>query len=317
MICIRTDDFDFSTPFGACVQEYLRDHSLCAGSRRKFLAECGEFAGFVQARQGRPCQVDDLQRGTLHDWMDHLAESLASATVNSKRSSLVALANWAADCSRIPPVRKIKKLVEGRDPPVGWSLEDFQRILEAAVSEPGLWCGVPAALHWRAGLLVVWDTAVRFGELWQADLADVDLARRRWRVPYANRKGRREGRIYELSEQTCDAIRATLTPEDALFDNPRTRLWPFPWRKETAWRHFGRILRRAGLPDDRHRKWHAIRRTSESYAAATLGKTAAAEAVGHSLAVAERHYLLKDILRPPALIDGLPRPMVATFRIVG
>lgn len=42
------------------------------------------------------------------------------------------------------------------------------------------------------------------------------------------------------------------------------------------------ILKPAGLPNDRKRKFHAIRKTVATYVAATRGKEAARDALGHS-----------------------------------
>lgn len=64
---------------------------------------------------------------------------------------------------------------------------------------------------------------------------------------------------------------------------------------------------RRGLPSGRRWKFHCLRRSSESHAAAVLGVAATAEIVGHSEAVARRHYIAPSVVQPKALIDVLPR----------
>lgn len=287
---------------------YCRARTLAPGSRQQLAIATRQFERWYLEYRGRPPRPADLDRDALHDWMDALNDTgRAAPTINSKRAALLSLANFAADAGLTEPTRRVKRMTEGEDPPTAWSLAEFERLLWSARAEPGDWSGVPAGVCWEFGLLCIWDTGARFHELWAATTAHLNLTDGTWLVPATHRKGRRRGRLYHLAADTCAAIGATL-------DTPRERLWPFPYGRRQVWVHWDRILDRAGLPTGRRFKWHCVRRTAESHAAAERGPSWAAEAVGHTEAVARRHYLAPSIFKTPTLADCLPRP-TATPRL--
>jgi hypothetical protein len=88
-------------------------------------------------------------------------------------------------------------------------------------------------------------------------------------------------------------------------------LFPFPHGDRRLWEHLKAILRAAGLPADRTHMFHCFRRSTESYAAAARGIQWAADAIGHSAAVAKRSYVARAIAPGPKLIDAIPRPDTA------
>lgn len=293
-----------TTDLSSLLAEYRRDRTIQPGSFQQLTISARRFAAWHQTACGRPPVVGDLTRANIHQWMEWLLQppwSLAPATVNRKRTAMVCLANFADEAGAIVSPRKVKRLTEGNDPPTGWSLSEFDKLLWAARVEAADWDGVPAGDCWDFGLRMIWDSGARFSELWLALVEHVDLAAGTWLVPAVNRKGKKAGRLYELAADTVEAIGRTL-------DVPRKRLWPFPWGKRQVWVHWNRILARAGLVPSRKAKWHCVRRTAESHAAARRGKEWAAEAVGHSLAVAKRHYLAPSIVKTPSLSEALPRP---------
>lgn len=279
---------------------YKRSHTLGTDSFAQLGIAAGQFATWFAEEYERPASIADLERATVHDWMDDLAEDLAAATVNTKRAQLLALWGEAAEQKLVPPPWRVKRFDPGEEPPNAWSLDEFARLLHAAGDEPGGWDGIPAGLCWEMGLLLVYDTAARFGELWKARASDVNLEAGTWTVPARNTKTRR-GRIYPLTHSLAVLRSAAGVGE-------RERLWPFPFGKRQSYVHWDRILARAGLPAGRRQKWHCLRRTAESHAAAAKGPRWAAEAVGHTEAVARRHYLSPTIVATPAVGSVLPAP---------
>ncbi|NLG44806.1 MAG: hypothetical protein GX547_16310 [Phycisphaerae bacterium] len=296
-----------SDSLAALLAEYRRDRTLATSSFQQLEIAVNKFAAWHATTCNRPAVISDLTRANLHDWMDALAkppDELANPTINRKRGAVLSLANFAADdLGLIPAMRRPKRLVEGTDPPIAWTLSEFDRLLWSAGLETAEWeDGANAGDCWSFGFRMIWDSGARFEELWSAKTAHVDFDQATWFVQHGHRKGKRQGRLYALAPDTLDAIKATLTTP------PRERLWPFPWKKRQVWIHWDRILLRAGLPSGRTAKWHCIRKTAESHAAAQRGAAWAAEAVGHSEAVARRHYLAPSIVPTPSLSDCLPRP---------
>lgn len=298
--------------------EYLRERPISAGSVGQLRVALNSFERFIaRPVPGGPAgaTLAQLNRSKLLDWRNaRRAAGRRPATINSQVGSLLALWNFAAERGAIAPPPRIRHLVEGLDPPAAWTLEQFGRIVEAARRAPGKIDGVPAALVWEIALAVLWDTACRVGEVFWAEVAEIDLEQRTWSVPAAKRKGGRVGKLYRLHPDTIALIRASLGA-------PRRWLLPFPSRGaarpiDTFRRRFRRIVQAAGLPADRRHLFHCIRRTAESHAAAARGIAWAAEAVGHGESVARRHYIAPSIVAPPALIDALPRPPAPALRVM-
>jgi len=252
---------------------------------------------------GASVRLTDLQRKTVIEWMRWLRDGPPprSATVNSKRRAILTLWRHAAAAELIEPPPEVPCLREPTRLPVAWSLDEVARILAACDRQTGRWEHVPTRMYWRLIVLLIWDTGCRIGEVLKAKLEEVDLQRRTWHVPAENTKGRRCDRLYRLHSETIDLIRRTVPPS-------RKRLVPYPYRHRQIWVEFGEILRDAGLPDDRRHKFHALRRTAESYAAAARGIGWAAAAVGHSPAVARKSYVNPLVAPGPSLAEVLPRP---------
>lgn len=271
--------------------------NMTAGSAEQIRVSLGLFDRWL----GRPATFADLSKESLLAWMRWLAESRAPATVNSKRAALLALWNQATEDGLCVPSSRIPKAREPRRLPIAWTLGEVESILHAADKLSGTWNGISVALAWRVAFLVFWDTGCRLRTVLKAELRHVDVGARTLYVPAEHVKGRRADRMFLLHEQTVAAIGESLP-------SSRKMLFPFPFGRRQIWQHLKRILRAAGLPCDRRRMFHCFRRSAESHAAASRGIEFAAAAIGHGVEVARRSYVSPLICRPPALIDGLPRP---------
>jgi integrase len=250
-----------------------------------------------------PVPLSLLDRNFLIDWMRWLSKDRAPATVNRKRGAVYSVWSYAAELGLCHPPGRIPRLNEPQRIPVTWSLEEVDRIFAACGRLTGEWSGVPVSLCWKICLLVFWDTGCRLGTTLKAELRHVDLRRGLLFAPAENIKGRRRDRLFRLHAQTVAMIGRSL-PSD------RKLLFPFPWVRKQVWYHLRKILVAAGLPADRSRMFHCIRRTAESYAAAERGIQWAADAVGHTVDVARRSYVSPLVAPGPALIEALPRPQV-------
>lgn len=71
------------------------------------------------------------------------------------------------------------------------------------------------------------------------------------------------------------------------------------------WHDLGRICERAGLPNDRSSKFHRVRKTTASYAAA--GGLDPQKVMDHASPLTTRRYLDPRIVRQPEATDVLPK----------
>jgi len=258
---------------------------------------------------GRQALLSDLTKLPLLGFVRSVAERTSARTANNRRCGLLVLWNSAADSGLIPPPpRRLPKCREPERMPIAWTLDELNRILAACEAERGVWDGMKVSDAWRVAITVCWDTACRRGELLAALLTDVDLGRGQWHVEAENRKGKRADKLYVLHPDTVALIRATWTE--------RGKLFPYPFGAAQAPRHLGRIIKRAGLPVNGKRKFHCLRKTAESHAAAKMGIEWAARCVGHSPEVARKFYISPMVCRAPALIEALPRPMAVRLRVI-
>ncbi len=279
---------------------YLRERpDFAPGSAKQIRSAVNLYSRWLR----HSATFQDLSRDSLLSWMQWLRDGRSPATVNSKRRAIVTLWREAAEQGFCEPPPKIPQLREPRRIPVAWTITELEQIFAASNELMGTWQGVPVGLCWRIALLIFWDTGCRLAAVLGARLSDVDLEARTLYVPAEHIKGRRADRIFRLHPQTMGTIRESLP-------SSREKLFPYPYSPHRIWRYLKRILRSAGLPDDRKRMFHCLRRTAESYAARERGIEWAAAAVGHSVEVAKASYISPTIYRPPALIEALPRPRI-------
>jgi len=266
---------------------------------------CGrtlELYGFTIAAYreflGHEPTLDDLEELSVARFLAHRVRDRAPATAAKDRSQLRALWEFAARrrlldrWPQIPLVRVPERI------PEAWMTDEFCRILASAAQERVRYDGTPAALIWRALLLVCYDTAERIGAAlplkWSAVRGRLILFRAE------DRKGRRRDILREIGEETqaaLDAIRGDRGPEDHVFPWPRGRSY--------LWKRLGIILKRAGLPATRRDKFHKIRKTTASYYAAA-GHSAQA-LLDHADPATTKKYLDPRIVRSTAAPDVIPK----------
>jgi integrase len=263
------------------------------------------------SQTGRPSPVPmhDLTRNLVIDWMTWLGDDKTRApkTVNNKRGDVLTLWREANRQGKCGPAEEVRKMPEPKRQPVAWKLAEIEAIFAACNRLSGYWEGVRVSLAWKVGFLLFWDTGCRLDEMFLAEIAHLRMGDKSLFVPAEHRKGKRADRVYPLHAQTLDVIAASLSA-------PRKKIFPFPFKRRQIWSHLKKILRAAGLPDDRAHMFHCLRRSAESYAALDKGIVWAAEAIGHSVEVARKHYVSSAIAPGPRLIDGLPRPRMTGGR---
>lgn len=221
---------------------------------------------------------------------------LSASSANAVRSKIVRLWAWCCTTGRLRVGPTVKRLVEPEQAPIAWRPEQLAKLWDAAGNAPGAISGIPAGDWWLALLSVLYETGERIGAALQLTWADVDGNYVTFRAE--TRKGGRKVNVKPLSG---DAMR---------FLNvlPRTSETVFPWTltREMLWVHYRAILKSAGLPHDRKRMFHCLRKTHASLLEAAGGD--GTKSLGHSERRTTAAYLDPRLIGTQRPCDLLPRP---------
>ena len=239
----------------------------------------------------------------INRWLAHLELKLAPRTLKGRRATIICLWYAAADegvCDP-PDIRKIRKVKVNRPTPDAWTLEEFQKIVDAAQEFRNDWYrnGINRADYWDAFARVCYDTALRRGDMLAIKCSDVETTTQGTFLRTVQSKTG-DGIIHRLNPKTAEAVQKIMTPKrDVLFDFPHTvRAFHDHWKD---------MLDKAGQdPLNRRNGVQKIRRTSASLLEAKHPGAATAH-LGHRCAdMARMHYLdpkvsRGDVPTPPAL----------------
>lgn len=242
---------------------------------------------------GRPPKLSDLDELTVSAYLSYRSDQGRSAyTVEKERNQLMAIGRLAAERRVIDMAPHVPQSVLPKVTPTAWTLPQLKALMHSADNTPGMVGTVPAAIWWGALVHVCWETSERIGAIMACTRANFDG--RTLLVPAEARKGRRQDRVYRLTERTCQRLQAVLRRhnEQMIFH------WPHP--KTHLWYWMGKIIKRAGL-NPKRMKFHAIRRSAASHFAAHGGNATAF--LGHSSPRITQEFYLD-----PRIADTGPQP---------
>ena len=247
----------------------------------------GEFLGCEPT-------IEHLSEVPVARFLQQRLSTRAAATAAKDRAQLRALWEFAARRTLISEFPTLRAIRVPERIPEAWTIGEMQRLLSSATEASGAVSGVPACDFWPALILVLFETGERVSAamaLRWSDVAEDSVIFR------AETRKRCTRDIYRGITPTChehlEAIR-------------RQRELVFEWGHAATdiFRHLGIITKRAGLPCDRRSKFHKIRRTTASYAAAA--GVDAQKLLDHSQASTTRRYLDPRIVKMPQACDVLP-----------
>lgn len=237
---------------------------------------------------GRSPEVADLQDDNLAalcGWL--LDQKLSEFTVNERIGRIKSLWNWLARRGVVRTFPTIDKIPTEERIPRAWSVEELRKLFDSCAQERGTIDGIPAAAWWLALHSWLWCTSERKGATFGLRWDMVDLDGLVAVVPASIRKGT-TGRVYQLWPEAAAMLRSIREPS-------RELVFPWPFDEGTYYYRYGRLLRRAGLPDGRN-KTHAMRVSHATWREATGGN--ASQSLGHAdPQTTRRHYLDPRIVR--------------------
>lgn len=253
----------------------------------------------------RKATLVDLNDATVSAFAAaRLDSGLSKYSVNKDLFNLLAIwrwahrkgivANWPDVALETPPERA----------PVALTAEELSRLLAAIYAEPGMVGQLVAAKFWLALFLVIWDSGERIGAVMGLSWDRVDLLGRWVTFLAEDRKGARADTVAKIADDTAAALLDIKRPEGKVF------FWPYS--PTLIYRRMGRIMKRAGLPDSKLYKFHALRKSFASHLKAAGGDPQ--KALGHSSAKITKAYLdpriapdstsAVDLLFRPGKTDG-------------
>lgn len=255
----------------------------------------------------RPATLNDLQHEVVLRWLVERLKTCAPKTVNNDRANLLALWRLAYDRGFVETwPRSLPKAKVPKRLPTAWTIEELGRILEVTRQLPGEMrgTGITLADWWTSLILVFYDTGSRKEALLQVAPSDVNLDSLEVLFSWESDKEDFE-HSERISQQTADAIAKHYDPN-------RDLVWPFPFHPRKIWFQFKAILQDAGLPFDRYRMFHSLRRTHATHVAANGSPEMARQSLGHATQAMTDRYIDPRMLHHVPAVDVLPRPDLST-----
>lgn len=243
-----------------------------------------------------PAETRHLEELAVAQFLAHRVRTKAAATAAKDRCQIRAIWAFCARRRLVDTHPSVPRIIVPERVPEAWMEDEMRRVVAAASLDLTIIGGFPAALVWRALVLLCYDTGERISSVMALKCADVRGCNVLFRAE--GRKGRRRDILREISVETADALMAVRrTPEDAAI----------PWNRTPTylWARYTRLLKRAGLPADRRSKFHRIRKTTASFYEAACGPGSAQRLLDHASASTTRAYLDPRVVSP-----GKPAPSV-------
>lgn len=286
------------TEFFRTVYRPLRLRGRSENTSRLYAATINAFRRWLVAEKiaDEPL-LEHLEELLLARYLEHRQSTKSPYTSEKERSQLLALARLAHERRMLDRIPTCPPTVLPDRVPSSWSEEELRRLFAKAAQARGMVGPVPASEWFPAVISLAFETGERIGALLLTKRADYQ--RPSLTVSAESRKGRRRGRVYRLSEATCDRL-------DALAAGGGEYLLPWPFCHTYLWSRLKKILSDAGLAGKRI-GFHQVRRSAISHLAAAGGDPV--EFAGHaSAAMTKRWYLDPRYTdRGPAPHELLPR----------
>lgn len=277
------------------IKTYIAGRDVSKGHRVQLECALRRF----EKHLGRPATLADLTADAVNAWLLAMQEEgLSKRTIRGHRGRILSLWNDALDegIYHVEP-RRLRKVKLPRFTPVAWSPVEVARLLAAARSAPRRFrhSRVACNLFWEAFILLMWDTALRLGDV-LALKTDTVLGKDSFQVVQG-----KTGDVVccRLRPETVEAISRTYPPQ-------REYVFGGAVNKSRLWKKFRALIKDAGLSSVGSTK---MIRKSSATAVEAANPGAAMRHLGHRTPdLAYRHYVDPRFINhakpmPPALPD--------------
>lgn len=259
------------------------------------LKSFGEFIGLQTGEGYVEPTVEHLEELLVAQFLAHRLRTRSVGTAAKDRAQLRALWEFFSRRGVVKTWPSMRPIRVPERVPRAWLTEEFRRLLVAASEEIGTINGVASSAWWTAILLLSYEVGERIGGILSLEWADVSESGITIRAE--GRKGQRRD-IWRGISPECYAAMSAIRSEGRLV---------FDWDRSYGmiWHCLGKILDRAGLPNDRMSKFHRIRKTTASYAAA--GGLDPQRVMDHASPATTRRYIDPRIVKQREATDVLPK----------
>ena len=204
---------------------------------------------------GREPTYEDLTVRWYGQWINWRRDQQRwePGTIRGDAEKLGAIWRWEAARRGDPkPVLRLPKAVS-RDA-VAWTDAELATLMDAARASQRRIGGLPSRVYWPAMLGVLIDTGERIKAAHALRAQDIDLEARVVTFDRAHRKG-------SLSDNRCPISRPTARDLAELLRYRAVEPLA-PVKCPSLYHGLSRLLQDAGLPSDRSRKFHCLRKTT-------------------------------------------------------
>lgn len=183
---------------------------------------------------------------------------IAEPSVNMYVKKILALWRFAFHEGFVKKWPTIQPIEEPEITPTAWTEDELRQLFAAIPKLTGFIGSIPAADWMLVYHLIAWDGGERPGGLISVKMNNVSLRAGWVKVDARDRKGRTRDKIIFIREDTVAAIRKIVEPK-------RDALLPFPHCYQTFINLYRRLLRIAGLPEDRKHLASCMRKSHHSH----------------------------------------------------
>lgn len=248
----------------------------------------------------RPARLCDLNDATVGSFAQARMNVVKRATVKRDLDVIFAIWRFAHLTGKVRKGPTLKQLHVATPSPIALSEAQIHAVWDAIQCEakhvaisstPTI--EVPGPIWWSALFLTCWDTGERLSPVLELVEANLDTVEGYVKFIAEDRKGKTSDSLKRLHPDTLLAISRLLDCYPVRRNDSKVFRWSA--NRGAIWSRLGAIMVRAGLPDSREFKFHAVRKSSVSHFAAAGGDPVAH--AGHSSdVITRRHYLDQRVM---------------------
>lgn len=279
--------------------EQLKIRTRRESTKRLYRISLERFEEFL----GRRARLSDLNDATVSAFASwRLDQKLSKKTVNRDLANLLAIWRWLRGRHhKVKTLPNVELEVIPVRVPKALLRPEIANVVAAIEAETHPVGDIPGNVFWKAVFFLIWDTAERIGAVMRLTWENVDLAQGWVRFTADDRKGGAEDNVLPIAQDTIAALHGLQR-----VSHGNEQVFPWPHHITSIYSRLGKIMERAGLPNDRWHKFHVFRKSVAShYEAAGGNATALLKHFGRK--VTER-YIDPRIARTPSAADLLFRP---------